>query len=76
MTTITIKNGDLKKTSFKDPKDLFDFLTAYFADDTIIIKTSVDALSTEQLKAWKQHKKEGYSDFVDLKKRKPHSNNI
>ena len=67
MTTITIKNGDLKKTIFKDPKDLFNFLTAFFADETVMVKTSVDDLTTEQFEAWKQHKKEGYTGFVDLK---------
>ncbi|MDA9875013.1 MAG: hypothetical protein P8P34_03220 [Flavobacteriaceae bacterium] len=67
MTTITIKNGDLKRTSFKDPKDLFNFLTALFADETVIVKTSEDDLTTQQLEAWKQHKKDGYADFVDLK---------
>ena len=68
MTTITIKNGgDLKKTSFNDAKDLFDFLVNSFTDETILVKTSLKNLNSEETKAWKQHQQDGYTDFVDFK---------
>ncbi|MGB1284004.1 MAG: hypothetical protein ACPG44_06015 [Polaribacter sp.] len=67
MTTITIKNGDLKKKKFNDPKDLFDFLVNSFADETILVKTSLKDLNDEERNSWEQHKKDGYSDFVDFK---------
>ena len=67
MTTITIKKGNLKKTTFNDPKDLFNFLVNSFTDETILVKTLLKDLNTEEIKAWKQHKKDGYNDFVDFK---------
>lgn len=67
MTTITIKNGNLKKTNFNSPKDLFDFLVDSFADETILVKTSTDELNTKETQAWKQHQQDGYADFVDFK---------
>ena len=67
MTTITIKNGNLKKTNFNSPKDLFDFLVDSFVDETILVRTSINDLNAEETKAWKQHQQEGYADFVDFK---------
>ena len=66
MTTITIKNGNLKKTNFKDAKELFDFLANSFVDETILVKTSLKDLNAEEKKAWLQHKQDGYSDFTSF----------
>ncbi len=67
MTTITIKNGSLKKTNFNNTKDLFEFLMNTFTDKTILERTDTQDLNTEEIKAWKKHKADGYEDFSDFK---------
>lgn len=67
MTTITIENSDLKKKKFETTTDLLDFLLTHYSDETVLVKTKLEDLNAKELKAWEQHKKDGYSDFVDLK---------
>ena len=67
MTTITIKEGNLKRTKFDNPQDLLDFLLNTFADNTVLVRTSTEDLNPLELSAWQKHKKDGYEDFVDFK---------
>jgi hypothetical protein len=66
-TTITIKDGDLKRTKFNNSQDLLDFLLTSYADNTVLVRTSIEMLNPEELAAWQKHKQDGYEDFVDYK---------
>ncbi len=70
MTTVTIENRlfDLPD-KFQTEKDLFEFLIKCFEDQTFLIKTSTKELCVEEEKAWYQHKKDGYNDFIDFQGR-------
>lgn len=49
------------------PKTYSIFLINSFTDETILVKTSLKDLNTEEIKHWKQHKQDGYTDFIDFK---------
>lgn len=67
MITITLKEGDLKRTKFNNPQDLLEFLLNSYTTNTVLVKTSSKDLNADELVAWQKHKKDGYDDFVDLK---------
>ncbi len=67
MTTVTIENSSLQlPDKFQTEKDLLEFLINCFEEETFLMKTSTEELSVEEKKAWYQHKKDGYNDFVDF----------
>ena len=68
MTTITIKEGNLKRTKVDNPQDLLDFLLNTYADNTVLVRTSTKDLNPLELSAWQKHKKDGYENFVDFKR--------